>query len=180
VAGIYFVHHLKETIMNNTIIHYFQHQLKEEALLTRAMLQIVPADKYDWQPHPKSMSLLRLATHVAEIPGWVQLAIEMDVLDYAKTNYQPEPFKTNQDLMDYFEARLAAGTSALNTVNDAILDNKWIMCNGDQIYFTATKGEVLRMSLSQLIHHRAQLGVFLRLLDIPIPGTYGPSADEMG
>lgn len=166
--------------MNNTIIHYFQHQLKEEASLTRALLQIVPADKYDWQPHPKSMSLLRLASHVAEIPGWLQLAIEMDVLDYAKTNYQPEPFKSNQDLMDYFEARLAAGTSALMTVDDAILDNKWTMCNGDQIYFTASKGEVLRMSLSQLIHHRAQLGVFLRLLNIPIPGTYGPSADEMG
>jgi len=166
--------------MNKTIIQYFQHQLKEEATATRAMLKIVPASKYDWQPHPKSMSLLRLATHVAEIAGWLQLAIDMDVLDFAKTNYQPEPFKTNQDLMDYFEARLAAGTNALTTADDSILDKNWTMCNGDQIYFTAAKGEVLRMSMSQLIHHRAQLGVFLRLLDIPIPGPYGPSADEMG
>jgi uncharacterized damage-inducible protein DinB len=166
--------------MNNTIIQYFQHQLKEEAILTRAMLKIVPAGKYDWKPHPKSMTLRQLATHVAEIPGWVQLTIELDVLDYVKTNYQPEPLKTNQDLMNYFETRLAAGTAALNTVDDAILNNKWTMCNGEQIYFTSTKGEVLRMSMSQLIHHRAQLGVFLRLLDMPIPGTYGPSADEMG
>jgi uncharacterized damage-inducible protein DinB len=166
--------------MNNTIIQYFQHQLKEEALLTRAILQIVPADKYDWQPHPKSMSLLRLATHVAEIPGWIQLATDMDVLDFAKTNYQPEPFSTNKDLMDFFEARLAAGTDALTKVTDDILGNKWEMRNGDQLFFESTKGEVLRMSMSQLIHHRAQLGVFLRLLDIPIPGTYGPSADEMG
>jgi uncharacterized damage-inducible protein DinB len=166
--------------MNNTIIQYFQHQLKEEAITTRAILKIVPAEKYDWQPHPKSMSLLRLSTHVAEIPGWVQLAIEMDVLDFAKTNYQPEPFTTNQDLMNYFEERLAAGTNALTTVNDSILNNQWTMCNGDQIYFEATKGEVLRMSMSQLIHHRAQLGVYLRLLNIPIPGSYGPSADEMG
>ena len=165
--------------MNNTIIQYFQHQLKEEAILTRAMLRLVPADKYDWQPHPKSMRLRSLATHVAEIPGWVQLTIDMDVLDFAKTNYQPEPFKTNQDLMDYFEARLAAGTAALENVTDDILDKKWEMRSGEQLFFESTKGEVLRMSLSQLIHHRAQLGVFLRLLNIPIPGTYGPSADEM-
>ncbi|MEP6747370.1 MAG: DinB family protein [Bacteroidota bacterium] len=166
--------------MNNTITKYFQHQLKEEAILTRNMLKIVPADKYDWQPHPKSMSLLRLVTHVAEIPGWVQLAIEMDILDYSKTNYQPEPFTTNQDLMDYFEARLAAGTKAINNADDSIMDKKWTMCNGEIIYFESPKREVLRMSMSQLIHHRAQLGVFLRLLNIPIPGTYGPSGDEMG
>jgi uncharacterized damage-inducible protein DinB len=166
--------------MNNTIISYFQHQLKEEAIATRAMLKIVPAAKYDWQPHPKSMTLLRLATHVAEIPGWIQLAIEMDVLDFAKTNYQPEPFKTNEDLINYFESRIAAGTKALNTADDSILNDKWIMRNGDQIYLELPKTEVLRMSMSQLIHHRAQLGVFLRLLNIPIPGPYGPSADEIG
>ena len=165
--------------MNKTIIQYFQHQLAEEAVLTRAMLKKVPAEKYDWQPHPKSMSLLRLATHVAEIPGWIQLTTDQDVLDFAKTNYQPAPFKTNQDLMDFFEARLTAGTEALNKVDDDILDKKWEMRNGDQLFFESTKGEVLRMSMSQLIHHRAQLGVFLRLLDVPIPGTYGPSADEM-
>ncbi len=165
--------------MNNTIIQYFRHQLNEEATITRKMLQKVPASQYDWQPHPKSMSLLRLATHVAEIPGWMQLAIDVDVLDFAKTNYQPEPFTDNQGLMDYFEARLAAGTAALQKVNDDILGNKWEMRNGDQLFFESTKGEVLRMSMSQLIHHRAQLGVFLRLLNIPIPGSYGPSADEM-
>jgi hypothetical protein len=72
--------------MNNSIIQYFTHQLAEEAALTRAMLKKVPAGKYDWQPHPKSMSLLRLATHVAEIPGWVQLTIDLDLLDFASTN----------------------------------------------------------------------------------------------
>jgi uncharacterized damage-inducible protein DinB len=170
----------KQTIMNNTIIQYFTHQLAEEAGLTRAMLKKVPAAKYDWQPHPKSMSLLRLATHVAEIPGWIQLTVDLDVLDFAKTNYQPEPFSTNEDLLDFFESRLAAGTAALKNVGDDILDQKWEMRNGEQLFFESTKGEVLRMSMSQLIHHRAQLGVFLRLLNIPIPGTYGPSADEMG
>lgn len=165
--------------MNNSIIKYFTRQLAEEAVVTRAMLKKVPAEKYDWQPHPKSMSLLRLCTHVAEIPGWIQLTIDLDVLDFAKTNYQPEPFRTNQDLMNFFEARLAAGTEALTRAGDDILDKKWEMRNGDQLYFESTKGEVLRMSMSQLIHHRAQLGVFLRLLDVPIPGTYGPSADEV-
>lgn len=166
--------------MNNSIIQYFTRQLAEEAVITRAMLKQVPAEKYDWQPHPKSMSLLRLATHVAEIPGWIQLTIDLDVLDFAKTNYQPEPFKTNQDLLNFFETRLAAGTAALKNAGDDILDKKWEMRNGDRLYFESTKGEVLRMSMSQLIHHRAQLGVFLRLLNIPIPGSYGPSADETG
>jgi len=164
--------------MNNTIIQYFTRQLADEAVITRAMLKKVPAEKYNWQPHPKSMSLLRLATHVAEIPGWIQLAIDLDVLDFAKTNYQPEPFKTNEDLMNFFETRLAAGTKALTHSGDDILEKKWEMRNGDQLYFESTKGEVLRMSMSQLIHHRAQLGVFLRLLDVAIPGSYGPSADE--
>ncbi|MFT3936590.1 MAG: DinB family protein [Chitinophagaceae bacterium] len=165
--------------MNKTIISYFQHQLAEEAVTTRAMLKIVPADKYDWQPHPKSMSLLRLATHVAEIAGWVQLALDRDVLDFATTNYQPEPFTNNKGLMDYFESRLAAGTAALKDADDSVLSKEWVMRNGEQVYYTATKGEVLRMSMSQLIHHRAQLGVYLRLLNVRIPGSYGPSADEM-
>ncbi len=165
--------------MKKTIISYFQHQLAEEAIATRAMLKIVPAAKYDWQPHPKSMSLLRLATHVAEIPGWIQLALDRDVLDFATTNYQPEPFTNNKGLMDYFESRLAAGTAELEKVDDSVLSKEWTMRNGEQVYFTSTKGDVLRMSMSQLIHHRAQLGVYLRLLNIAIPGPYGPSADEM-
>lgn len=163
----------------NTLISFFSHQLKEEAPVTRKMLQLVPAGKYDWLPHPKSMSLLRLATHVAEIAGWIKMAVDLDEIDFAKGNYQPEAFTTNTQLTDFFEKNLAEGTEALQRATDDMLSRKWVMRSGDQIFMESNKGDVIRMSLSQLIHHRAQLGVYLRLLDIPIPGSYGPSADEM-
>ena len=167
--------------MNNRLITYFKEQLKDEAITTRAMLKLVPADKYNWQPHPKSMTLFQLSKHVAEIPGWIRAAIELDVLDFAKEPPPPPPFATNRQLMDFFEEQLALGNDALNGLaDDAVLDKKWTMRNGEQLYFESSKGGVLRMTFSQLIHHRAQLGVFLRLLNIPIPGSYGPSADEMG
>jgi uncharacterized damage-inducible protein DinB len=104
----------------------------------------------------------------------------LDVLDLTSENLLPEPLKTNKELLNSFEKNLAAGTKALEHASDDILDRNWEMRNGDQVYLSASKSEVLRMSISQLIHHRAQLGVYLRLLNIPIPGSYGPSADEMG
>ena len=163
----------------DTLISYFNNQLTEEAIITRKMLELAPAEKYDWQPHPKSMSLLRLATHVAEIPGWVKLALEQDELDFAVENYQPEAFTSNKQLLDYFEKNVADAKEALKNASDDILPKRWVMRNGEQLYMDSTKVEVLRMSMSQIIHHRAQLGVFLRLLNIRIPGSYGPSGDEM-
>jgi uncharacterized damage-inducible protein DinB len=177
VTHIYFVHHQKQKIMN-TLISYFQNQLKEEAITARKMLERVPADKLDWQPHPRSMSLVRLATHVAEIPNWIPLVTEKDELDFGNGGYSPHPINSNKDLMDYFEKNVRDGKAALERASDDILDKPWVMRSGEEIYITSTKGEVLRMALSQIIHHRAQLGVYLRLLDIPIPGSYGPSADE--
>ena len=162
----------------NSIIQYFQNQLQEESATTRKMLERVPTEKLDWQPHPRSMSLVRLATHVAEIPNWIPMVTEMDELDFSKGNYAPQPINSNKDLLDYFETNRIDGKVALDKVSDDILEQPWSMRNGEEIFFTLPKGEVLRMTLSQIIHHRAQLGVYLRLLDIPIPGTYGPSADE--
>ncbi|MDP4130106.1 MAG: DinB family protein, partial [Bacteroidota bacterium] len=153
-------------------------QLQDESATTRKMLERVPTEKLDWQPHPKSMSLVRLATHVAEIPNWIPMVTEMDELDFSKGNYAPQPISSNKDLLDYFEKNRIDGKAALEKVSDDILEQPWSMRNGEEIFFTLPKGEVLRMTLSQIIHHRAQLGVYLRLLDIPIPGTYGPSADE--
>ncbi len=162
-----------------TLISFFLGQLKDEAVTTRKMLQIVPAEKYDWQPHPKSMSLVRLATHVAEIPGWIKMVIDQDVLDFAEGNNQPEVINSNEELMNYFEKNLASGLGALEKSSDEILPSKWVMKSGEQVFLESNKGEMLRHCMSQLIHHRAQLGVYLRLLNIPIPGSYGPSADEM-
>ena len=106
------------------------------------------------------------------------MAISTDVLDFSAGNYTPTPLSNNRQLSAVFESNQKKAEEALSETSDEFLQNSWTMKNGDQIYFTITKEEVIRMSMSQTIHHRAQLGVFLRLLDIPIPGSYGPSADE--
>ena len=162
----------------NIIIPFFEKQLKEEAANTRKMLKIVPEDRYDWRPHPKSMSIRQLATHIAELPSWIPLGIDTDMLDFATGNYSPTLIDNNEGLMAVFEDNQLKAELALPKTTDEYLQNPWTMKNGDQEYFTMSKEDLIRTALSQTIHHRAQLGVFLRLLDIPIPGSYGPSADE--
>lgn len=154
-------------------------ELEQGALTTRKMLQRVPADKFSWQPHKKSMTVKQLATHIAELPGWVTMAIKTDGLDFAENPYKPVDVNTTEELLAYFEKSLADGRSELKEENEHLLDKDWTLRNGQQIYSVEPKADVIRMSINQIIHHRAQLGVYLRLLDIPIPGSFGPSADEM-
>jgi uncharacterized damage-inducible protein DinB len=163
----------------NIIIPFFEKQLKEEIAKTRKMLEIVPDDQYDWKPHPKSMSVRNLSTHIAELPTWIPLAIDTDVLDFATGDYKPTLIDNTKDLLKIFDENQQTAFDGLAKTTDEYLQNPWTMRNGDQVYFTITKEDVVRMAISQMIHHRAQLGVFLRLLNIPIPGPYGPSADEM-
>ncbi len=160
-----------------TFIEYFKKQFTDEGSTTRKMLQRVPEDKWDWKPHPKSMDIKRLTSHIADLPGWIHMTFTTDQLDF-KDPYKMPKIETNKDLMNFFEKRYAEGLSVLVPENEKLLDKPWTLRNGEKIYSSDPKIEVLRMSLSQQIHHRAQLGVFLRLLDIPIPGSYGPSADE--
>jgi uncharacterized damage-inducible protein DinB len=163
-----------------SLIKFFLNQLEEEAVSTRKMLEIVPNDKYDWRPHPKSMTIRALATHVAEIPGWISSVILNDVLDLVKTPYSPKVINNTNELLTFFDDNVVNGKAQLVEKNEAKLESRWVMKNGDIVFMDLSKTEAIRHSLSQLIHHRAQLGVFLRLLNIPIPGVYGPSADEMG
>lgn len=163
-----------------TFIESFARELEMEAAGTVKMLALVPADKLTWKPHPKSMAMKMLATHVAEIPGWVDTAVKTSELDMAKTPYSPRDCNTGEELVAYYKSNVAGALETLKGVKDSILDDSWTMRNGDQVYFTMSKLDVIRHSLCQLVHHRAQLGVYLRLLDIPIPGVYGPSADDQG
>lgn len=160
-------------------IKMYLKELEQEALTTRKMLQRVPTDKFAWQPHEKSMTVKRLATHIAELPTWITMAIKTDELDFADNPYQPTDVNTTEELLAYFESSLTDGRSELKEENESLLDKDWTLRNGQQIYSVEPKADVIRMSINQIIHHRAQLGVFLRLLDIPIPGSFGPSADEM-
>jgi len=177
LAGGYFVASTKKTT-NMSTIQMLLKELEQEALTTRKMLERVPSDKFDWQPHKKSMTLQRLATHVAELPSWVEMAVITDELDFAKNAYAPEVVGDTAGLMEYFERNLVKGRESLANASDEILSEDWTFRNGDQVYQVSTKGEIIRMAYCQIVHHRAQLGVFLRLLDVPIPGSYGPSADE--
>ncbi|UPT65868.1 MAG: DinB family protein [Sphingobacteriales bacterium JAD_PAG50586_3] len=163
------------------IIELLKKELEDESAITRKMLSIVPEDKWDWKPHTKNMNLMQLSTHVAEMPEWIAFSINSDGIDFATTPYVPHNIQTNVELMDIFSKSLAAGRMALDEITDEnILNNRWVLRAGDTILADNSKFEAVRHAFAQTIHHRAQLGVYLRLLNIPIPGSYGPSADEQG
>jgi len=161
-----------------SIIQMLLKELDQEALTTRKMLERVPNDKYDWKPHEKSMSIRQLTTHIAELPTWITMALTTDGLDFATNPYQPIKVDNTAELLDLFESSLANGREGLAKASEEDLLPTWILRSGEHIFSVSTKGEVIRMTFSQIVHHRAQLGVYLRLLNIPIPGSYGPSADE--
>ena len=154
-------------------------EMENEAATTRKMLARVSDDRLDWSPHPKSMTLRQLAIHVAEIPSWVAIAVEHDELDFNAGDYQPTSVNSQADLLALFEKSYETGRAALDQLPTSKLDVPWVMRGGDVVYLDTTKYGMIRHTFAQTIHHRAQLGVFLRLLDIAIPGSYGPSADEM-
>ncbi len=157
----------------------FQKEFEEELVTTRKILSIVPNDRYDWKPHPKSMSIRQLATHIAELPSWIGLTFNTNELDFAVSEYKPKEINDTKSLVEYFEENAKDGRAQLAIGKEETLGEPWTMRNGEEIFFTKTKADVIRITFSQIIHHRAQLGVFLRLLDVPIPGSYGPSADDM-
>ena len=160
-------------------IKQFQRELEKEAVTTRKMLSIVPNDKFDWQPHPKSMTIRQLSTHIAELPSWIPLVLDTTELDFAANPYNPTPINDTKTLVAYFEDQLKAARAALQNAKEETLSENWTLRNGEDVYSKDPKNDVIRMTFNQVTHHRAQLGVFLRLLNVPIPGSYGPSADDM-
>jgi uncharacterized damage-inducible protein DinB len=161
------------------IIPMLLKELELEAQTTRKMLEIVPADKFEWQPHPKSMTIEDLTVHIVDLPNWLALAAYTDGLNFATTPYNPPKAENAQGLLELLERSVAKGKEALQNITEEELLKPWTLSNGDVILQNYTKAEVIRVAFCQLVHHRAQLGVYLRLLNIPIPGSYGPSADEL-
>ena len=161
------------------MIQMFLKEMEQEAKTTRKMLERIPNDKYDWQPHEKSMKTRALATHIAELPTWVPMVLNTTELDFAGSPYNPVTINNTEELLELFEKSLAEAKAALSVATDEQLLPNWTLRNGEEIYSVSTKGEVIRMTFCQIVHHRAQMGVYLRLLNIPIPGSYGPSADDM-
>lgn len=159
----------------------FWEELKNESANTRRILAAVPLEKGDFKPHEKSFSLKRLAVHVAEINGWWKETLLQDELDFSKGDYKPTVVNSTEDLLALHDRLVTNAEKILSEMSEEEFAKPWTMRNGEQIYFTLPKGEVARTwCLNHLYHHRAQLTVYLRLLDVPVPGMYGPTADEQG
>lgn len=152
--------------------------LEAEAKKTRAMLAVVPETKLDWKPHAKSMTLGGLAGHVAENPAWISAMLE-DEMDFgAMKDYRPFAPKDRGELLAAFDKNVRAGLDAIRGRSDAFLLGTWTMRNGDKVLMSAPKHDAIRgTAIHHWIHHRGQLSVYLRLLDVPLPQTYGPTAD---
>jgi uncharacterized damage-inducible protein DinB len=156
----------------------FLEEMERESITTRKMLERIPPESYDWRPHEKSMTLRQLATHVAEIPGWLKMVLNTSDIDFEKNEYRPTIINNSAELLKFFEDSLATGKAELSKADDSQLTQTWTMRNGEEIWDCSPKSEVIRGVFCQVVHHRAQLGVYLRILNVPIPGSYGPSADD--
>jgi len=154
-------------------------ELKNESASTKKMLEKVPLDKADWKPHEKSMTIGRLATHIAETARWIYTIIEADEFDFATSAFKPHVAASTEDLMNVFNNHLNKALTALENASDEDFEKMWTVKRGGQIFFSIPKKVAIRgWGFNHTIHHRGQLSVYLRLLDIPVPGMYGPSADE--
>lgn len=154
-------------------------EMERELSGTRAIFERIPEDKFDWKPHERSMSLKQLAAHIATLASFPGLIMKTDYLDFAEGRAPVPVIKTTQDLIDLLDEEYEDSLTALRQSRDEDLSISWIMRNGDYVILDNTKGFAIRhMGLNHLNHHRGQLSVYLRLLDIPVPGMYGPSADD--
>jgi uncharacterized damage-inducible protein DinB len=154
-------------------------ELTQEAATTRKILERIPAEKFDYKPHEKSMTMSRLATHVVEMVDWITETCTKDELDFATMDYKPFEPKTAAELVEYHDKLIGKALEVLKNTSDEDMHKPWTLKNGETVYFTMTKIATIRtMCFNHIWHHRGQLSVYLRLNDIPVPQIYGPSADE--
>jgi uncharacterized damage-inducible protein DinB len=157
-------------------------EFDQEMQNTRKVLERLPDEKWNWKPHEKSGTVGWLAGHIATIPGWLAMTINTEELDYAPVNgpsYQPPKIDNRQQALANFDKEVGEARTALSSVSDQEMMKGWKLLAGGQEIFTMPRAACIRgMIMNHLIHHRAQLTVYYRLLDIAVPGMYGPSADE--
>lgn len=152
-------------------------EFDQEMATTRKLLERVPSDKGPWKPHPKSFALGHLAQLVASMPGWLTNALRETELNLGA--FGGYTFETTETLLGTFDRNVREAREALTSSTDADFIVPWSLKSGDQVLFTAPRAAVVRVSvINHLIHHRGQLSVYLRLLDVPLPSIYGPTADE--
>jgi uncharacterized damage-inducible protein DinB len=162
-----------------TAIEALASEFEHETATLRRHLERVPGDRFDWRPHEKSFSAGELASHLVDCVGWTELIFGGDEYTLAPAAFEPFAARSSAELLDVFDRKLANGRRALGAAAPGDLDRPWRLKIGDRVRFERPKAIVFRdFTLSHLIHHRGQLSVYLRLLDVPVPGSYGPSADE--
>jgi uncharacterized damage-inducible protein DinB len=157
-------------------------EFNQEAGMTKSVLERCPEAKFDFKPHEKSWELIRLATHLANLPGWTLITLKQDVFDVAPPGappYREEPPKTNAELVAKFEKNTADARLAIAEASDEEFAKTWTMLKGGEKIFSMPKMVCLRsFVMNHSVFHRGQLAVYLRLIDVPVPALYGPSADE--
>ncbi len=167
-----------------TIAESILPEFEMEMANTRKVLDRIPDDKLDWKAHEKSLSIGSVGSHLASIPGWVEMTLTQDVLDVNPKGgepYQPPKCDSRQEILDLFDANVAAAKKTIAATPDEEFGKSWSLLSGGEALLTMPKLGVIRTYvLNHTIHHRGHLCVYLRLNDIPVPGLYGPSADDKG
>lgn len=154
-------------------------EFDEEMKNTRKLLERVPDGKFDYQPHAKSMTMGRLATHVAELPSWAAMTLGRETVEIP-ADYKPQIAKNRAEVLAIFDKSVADARALIEAATDEEWNKIWTLKWGGRTIMSMPRTAVVRATvMNHMIHHRAQLGVFLRLNDVEIPGMYGPSADEM-
>lgn len=151
-------------------------EFDQEMAVTRRLLERVPTDKGTWKPHPKSFSIGHLAQLLAWMPGWITNTLTSDSLDLA--NGARYSYETTETLLAEFDKNVREARAAIAASSDSDFDKMWSLKMGDKVFMTLPRGVVTRQHINHLVHHRGQMSVYLRLLDIPVPSIYGPTADE--
>ncbi|MEP6569915.1 MAG: DinB family protein [Acidobacteriota bacterium] len=161
----------------DSLITEFEH----EAQTTRKHLSRLPDDKLDWRPHQKSFTAIGLASHITEMLSWVDAIFNQDEWDFNPATYKPYLATSATELLKTFDLNVARGKQVLAGATEESLEQPWKLKIMGRVMFEKSRAAVLRdFVFSHVIHHRGQFSVYLRLLDIPVPASYGPSADEQG
>ena len=162
-----------------TIAEAFAAEFETEAAATRRFLERYADEHADWRPHEKSMSLARLAGHIVESPDWAFSIVDGEHFDFGEADYQPPAWKTRAELLENHDRIAARFVDTLKGRSDAFLRTTWQLRHHGKVLEETTRDAAIRsFILSHLVHHRGQLSVYYRLLGIPVPGAYGPSADD--
>jgi uncharacterized damage-inducible protein DinB len=153
-------------------------ELDQEYKTTRKFVENFPEKKNDYKPHEKSFKMMPLATHIAEVFAWPAVILSTSELDFGKNEYKAVILNTKEELLKKLKDDYTAGKAALEKASEKDLEPSWVIKMNGQTLNEWSKYGAIRHALNQITHHRAQLGVYYRLNDIPLPGSYGPSADD--